>query len=176
MAPELGSQSTVVSARPPRRKNRKLEADGVIGIKTWTALFSPGKATPQPKPKPKPKPNPGTYNNGRCPAGKGARNNDVVPNPNGCGPADGVPVPELNFNACCNAHDRCYSDCSKSKMKCDVTFLNCMYKRCDALYEDWWEVPARATCKGTAAVYYSAVERLGDGPFESATKKHCICS
>lgn len=156
--------------------SRKLQADGIIGVKTWTALFNGSKAAPKPTPKPKPKPKrKGTYGNGRCPAGKGAVNNGLVPSPNGCGAAGGLPVPDLDFNACCNAHDRCYSDCSKSRGQCDSAFLTCMDKRCEDIYEDWWEVVARGACKATAKGYHAVVESKGKGAFDNATKKHCTC-
>lgn len=108
----------------------------------------------------------------RCPVGQTAVSLGVAPTPNGCR-TKAINVPEFSFHACCNAHDTCYSTCSKSKATCDTTFKTCMKASCTDKYK--WYDPRRYACNDAASIYYTAVHLAGEPAFDSATKKHCKC-
>jgi hypothetical protein len=63
-------------------------------------------------------------------------------NPNGCGSNNGMGsfVPDFNWGHCCNVHDNCYDDCTKSFQGCNTDFLGCMYDQCraDVKWWNWW--------------------------------------
>lgn len=113
---------------------------------------------------------------GRCPTGQSPVSNGQVFTPNGCGPGkfEGL-VPELWFNACCNAHDGCYVDCSKSKDQCDNEFYTCMRAACDVEFPGFWKTIPRLSCQTKAGVYFTAVKLGGQSSFEGGTAKACNC-
>lgn len=155
------------------QKKKKLGADGIIGKNTWTALFKGkggggGGGGDKDKPE-KPK---GTYGTGRCPKGEAAVSKGVEAKPNGC-----TNSPDGDFKACCNAHDRCYGDCSKSKKTCDSKFLRCMKDKCNALYDGdrLFDVTNHQICFSVAEDYHGAVVNYGGDAFKEATKRHCYC-
>jgi hypothetical protein len=54
---------------------------------------------------------------------------------NGCGPENGIKVPDkfgrAKFVDCCNPHDRCYGTCnSPTRLDCDITFGICLSEIC----------------------------------------------
>ncbi|KAK4105554.1 hypothetical protein N658DRAFT_556011 [Parathielavia hyrcaniae] len=83
-------------------------------------------------------------------------------NPNGCGADNGMGsfVPNFNWGHCCDAHDNCYDDCSRSFQGCNNDFLGCMYDQCqaDVRWWNWWLFPG---CIATANFYWASVS----GPF-----------
>lgn len=114
---------------------------------------------------------------GRCPEGQTPVSKGVTSSPNGCGPEkfEGL-VPELWFHACCNSHDSCYDDCSKSKDQCDNDFHTCMRAACDVEFSGFWKTIARYGCRGKAGVYFGAVKLGGQSSFEGSTATHCTCA
>lgn len=153
--------------------SHSLQQDGVIGKNTWTALFKGGKPTPNPSPTPPPNPGPvGVEDHtGRCP--KRIIDLGVTATPNGCGPQNFPDlIPDGALGKCCDAHDRCYADCSRSKKDCDDSMGSCGRGVCKALFSDWVTLNI---CLTQVKVYTKAVELWGKGPFENATKKHCKC-
>jgi hypothetical protein len=108
----------------------------------------------------------------RCPAGLRAVSKGVAAVPNGCG-TKGFKVPNFDFGACCNAHDRCYANCAMSRRTCDSVFTGCMANTCINKYQ--WFNPVRALCLNGAATYGAAVTLGGEGAYDKATIKHCRC-
>lgn len=103
----------------------------------------------------------------RCPSGQTAVSKGVTITTNGCSF-----VPELDFHACCNAHDRCYATCSRTKRSCDDAFLTCMKNRCNALYDAGVQ---RTACIAAANTYHAGVAVGADIPFMNASEKYCRC-
>lgn len=80
-----------------------------------------------------------------------------------------VPV-YYNFHEACDAHDRCYinkphGDSSAGRRACDDAFRADMYRWCTDYYWRWWQGALRATCKGVADTYYTAVRTFGGAFF-----------
>lgn len=109
---------------------------------------------------------------GRCP--NGIKDLGVAAEPNGCGPKGHIDlVPDGALGDCCNAHDRCYANCARSKKECDSAFGNCVIATCKQKYGSW--NPIRYTCITQGAVYTDAVVIAGGPAFKTATKEHCKC-
>ncbi|OXA46259.1 Group XIIA secretory phospholipase A2 [Folsomia candida] len=75
---------------------------------------------------------------------------------------------------CCNSHDFCYNDCSKTKAICDNEFSNCLKNICDnyrseGIYpaKEYRELNAEFTCSVEKRVRFSTEQwgnvRLGRG-------------
>ena len=96
-----------------------------------------------------------------------------IPTWNGCGPqikllGDIIPTAisklKPTFSPCCNQHDLCYQDCSKSQKTCDNEFKSCLLKQCSSVQ-----------CKLAAHMMYEAVNLFGKISYESSQSKACIC-
>lgn len=166
-----------------------LGGDGIVGPQTWTAIFSGstggggggggdadepehGGSTPGGD---IPGGDIGTAGTGRCPAKQRSVSKGVTAKPNGCGSKSSAWVPELWYESCCDTHDMCYSDCSKSKSQCDDTFLTCMQDNCRKQLGGIGMGETYESCIGTAGIYYAAVKGGGGDAFDKATAKHCKC-
>lgn len=87
------------------------------------------------------------------------------PHQNGCtmSPDSG---PHFNFHNACDWHDLCYHYAyygrhEVGRLGCDNGFLSRMRNSCYNRYPNWYQVPLRNLCYGTANVYYSAVRSAG---------------
>lgn len=97
--------------------------------------------------------------------------NDTPPESNGCGPKNGIKVPDLTFKECCNAHDICFGTCDKQFSPCNSVFRTCMVETCDQ-FTDGLEFE---TCVNAATIYYLAVQLGGASSFRDATKDSYTC-
>lgn len=89
---------------------------------------------------------------------------------NGCGAENGMKIPELRFTECCDHHDLCYDDCSKTWNQCNEEFRTCMHGRCknDPTWTEWG-------CNNIADVYADLVStRLGAWSFRNSNDR-CGC-
>lgn len=84
-----------------------------------------------------------------------------------------VGFPNINPDSCCREHDRCYDSCSQdiSRESCDRDFQDCLYDKCDRVYNTVIEAPSKATCRFGAEAYYFAVRRLGEDAYDKAQDK-----
>jgi hypothetical protein len=112
-----------------------------------------------------------------CPAGqvKTPRAN-FKPVTNGCGPqvalvggAIQTVVSSLkpSFVSCCNIHDICYQDCSKSQKACDDEFKTCLLGKCSSV---------NLPCKLAGTAMYEAVNLFGKSSYDSGQKAACVCA
>lgn len=92
---------------------------------------------------------------------------------NGCGPQASRITGPLNsavrnfqpeFISCCNSHDKCYADCTKTRSSCDLAFKNCMLSKCDD-----------TACRLAANTMYQAVNLFGTNPYNNAQQQACKC-
>lgn len=126
-----------------------------------------------------------------CPKGKVVVSKGIPVTVNGCGDGStlGALVPDklhllgVSFESACNTHDRCYSDCEKSKAFCDEQLFE------DAKIQCWlrfgwmhsfkpWPPDLKAkylACASIAKVYETAVRKLGESAHTAAQKHHCKC-
>jgi RHS repeat-associated protein len=74
-----------------------------------------------------------------------------------------------NIEAACQAHDRCYENCSKSKRKCDSQFYSDIRQACLNLNDP-------VACNLASIAYFAAVSLGGDEPFKSARRQGCVCA
>jgi hypothetical protein len=88
------------------------------------------------------------------------------PDVNGCGAASGIShyvVPNAplgyDFTSSCNSHDYCYG-VGLDKSFCDSQFLNNMQAVCQGGF----------VCNGLANLYYFAVDKAGQGPYEQSAQ------
>jgi hypothetical protein len=82
-------------------------------------------------------------------------------------------IPDWPFGACCDQHDRCYGGCgAASEMHaCNDAFFSCARDVCSTA------TPLlKGLCNVAAAVYYSALEKLGMGAYEAAQVRRCTCA
>ena len=94
------------------------------------------------------------------------------PGTNGCSlspDSSYVPV-YYDFHRSCDRHDLCYinkphGDTSAGRQACDDAFRADMKAWCNSYYTAWWQAPAKATCRGVADVYYTAVRTFGGAFF-----------
>ncbi|KAH6982682.1 hypothetical protein EDB80DRAFT_864055 [Ilyonectria destructans] len=102
----------------------------------------------------------------------GARGN----NPNGCGGKTDV-VPDWNFGRCCDGHDNCYDDCSKTFETCNDVFLTCMHGKCRELLDSFWTSWLYNACSGMADFYFVVVSvKPGADAFRDAHNERCECT
>lgn len=98
-------------------------------------------------------------------------------NPNGCGGAGGLPIPNsfgsASFLPSCLTHDCCYEKCKQDKSSCDLNFLTSLRNACLEAYSGHPKI--LEMCYAAAATYYQAVFRLGNSFYESAQKQACDC-
>jgi len=111
--------------------------------------------------------------------------------PNGSTPpADGCSAPgwlpgekdnpgwflDADFEAACNGHDLCYSNCSSSRRSCDRSFRDAMLAACDGIYS-WWN-PQRRRCRDWARNYYRAVRLFAgvNGAYRDRQEAACYCA
>jgi secretory phospholipase A2 len=103
--------------------------------------------------------------------------NGKNPTSNGCGSGwNGPLVPDgglfWDFGPACDAHDKCYGTCGKSKDACDEAFQMDMRKICADVF--MWNFPGPfISCAAQAETYYQAVKGLGEGPFQDAQDEYC---
>lgn len=99
------------------------------------------------------------------------------PSANGCGPQNGIKVPDrpfvANFKPACDFHDICYETCGKKQSYCDRRFRTLMEDACDDQFEP--ESLRHIACYAAAETYYQAVSRIGDEPYADAQKEACLC-
>jgi len=81
-------------------------------------------------------------------------------------------VPDINMSAACATHDRCYGRCGANKSTCDKNFLADMKAICKRKYPSGGLAIKLRLCNTQANVYYTAVAKLGGGPF-SRGQKNC---
>jgi len=110
----------------------------------------------------------------RCVGGnppQAVRRNDPSLASNGCGDHSfaGSLVPNYRFETCCNGHDDCYSDCTRSFRDCNSDFLNCMYDVCTT---QSILVEGRLLCIAAAELYHGYVTSHLQ-PFVAATQQAC---
>ncbi|MBR3924663.1 MAG: hypothetical protein IKJ45_16210, partial [Kiritimatiellae bacterium] len=77
----------------------------------------------------------------------------------------------VDFEVACNRHDRCYGTCAENKNKCDRNLQSDMKSECDKIPSIFFT--AKLRCKLMADIFYSAVDNLGEGPFEDAQDNAC---
>ncbi|QDS76514.1 hypothetical protein FKW77_005766 [Venturia effusa] len=90
---------------------------------------------------------------------------------NGCGAENGMKIPDLRFTDCCDNHDLCYDDCSKTWNQCNDEFRRCMHSQCrhDPSWTEWG-------CNNLADVYADFVgTRLGAWSFYNSNVDRCTC-
>ena len=78
---------------------------------------------------------------------------------------------DVDFKVACNKHDACYGTCAENKATCDTNLYNGMIQECDKIPNLFFTEKAR--CYAMAKTFYFAVDKLGDGPFESAQDDAC---
>lgn len=92
---------------------------------------------------------------------------------NGCGPQSSKLSGILNlvvkqfqpsFISCCNTHDKCYADCTRSQQNCDLAFKHCLLSKCTS-----------EPCRLAANAMYQAVNLFGESAFNQAKKEACVC-
>lgn len=109
-----------------------------------------------------------------CPNRVGKKNHK--PRANGCGPENGIKVPDrpfvADFKPACDFHDICYETCGRKKSFCDRRFRKLMEDACD---ETFPREAKRLACYVAAGTYYQFVSKFGDDPYEDAQKEACLC-
>ncbi|XP_021960692.1 group XIIA secretory phospholipase A2 [Folsomia candida] len=68
--------------------------------------------------------------------------------------------------ACCNSHDFCYNDCSKTKAICDNEFSNCLKNICD-------NYRSEGICIRGIMNFF--VDKLGCSKYQGAQAEGCRC-
>ena len=120
----------------------------------------------------------------------------VIPPADGCSAPDNLikkansnngnkdnPSGLCSFKNCCDIHDYCYSDCSKTQEECDKAFYNCMLSACENKFgiENNLDNLKRkhnrkkTACEKWAGLYYSSVTSFGKSGYENRQKKNCEC-
>ena len=96
---------------------------------------------------------------------------------NGCGSKSNHKiVPDFGFTKCCNIHDLCYDDCSKSFDECNYNFRNCMSGVCKNKYSSSVAAPLYAGCILVADTYFAVVSgSFGSKYFAQYTHERCQC-
>ena len=119
-----------------------------------------------------------------CGSTKKAVQNNIPKSSNGCGSASWqvklgqVMSPYLkHLTSCCDEHDSCFDTCGApdfedSFQKCNVDFKQCMYAVCLKTQKSSF---SKTMCKLNAGTFYGLVKHGGQGPYNSAQKKHCDC-
>eukprot|EP00053_Salpingoeca_punica_P019966 m.205264 g.205264 ORF g.205264 m.205264 type:complete len:151 (-) comp17756_c0_seq2:2748-3200(-) len=91
-----------------------------------------------------------------------SRRTGYVTVPNGCFtetlPLKITDLPETT-TGCCNEHDHCYDDCSKTKQECDEVFRDCLTKA-GSEYAD---------------IFFSSVQFFGCPAYKKAQDAACSC-
>jgi len=118
---------------------------------------------------------------------------DYPNQPNGCGPAQGLPARvaaqiaqgPFPFTSCCNAHDIAYGTCNgpafgAGKTGADNALSTCMQNLCNDSYPGP-NLPGAAKvwkscCKKAAALIFNAVNLGGQSAYESAQSNACTCA
>ena len=92
---------------------------------------------------------------------------DPTASANGCGPAGyGWTIPDLGFTSACDWHDRCYGTLGLPRGYCD----DGMYDRAKRICET--RSPATyADCVHTATLYYLAVSKFGESPYQAGQEE-----
>lgn len=73
-----------------------------------------------------------------------------------------------NIEAACQAHDRCYENCNKSKRQCDSQFYSNIRRACLEAHDP-------VACNLASIAYYSAVSSGGEDPFRKSRLERCSC-
>lgn len=66
----------------------------------------------------------------------------------------------VNFRPACDAHDRCYSDLTAPKSKCDGDFFDDLARACRNKFDSFWQGYDLARCLQQASSYGTAVSVL----------------
>jgi RHS repeat-associated protein len=120
------------------------------------------------------------------------KENGEIPPPDGCSAPGALPgepdnpTGKCSFLGACNTHDKCYSNCSKSRKDCDTDFYNNMVAACEKcanarnangtrVYSSRLGRRVLAKCKSWADKYYAGVRLGGGDPFIIRQKKNCKC-
>jgi RHS repeat-associated protein len=75
-----------------------------------------------------------------------------------------------SFESACDAHDKCYGNCSKTQKSCDDAFRQALYRACEGL-----EGRQARQCISDAGEYYSAVALWGPGRYKRGQMSRCEC-
>jgi hypothetical protein len=118
-----------------------------------------------------------TCNDGLCSTGfVKVQNPSFTVSPNGCGTSDfDNIVPDLRFGDCCDAHDRCYGNCTVDRDSCDEDFYQCMLGKCEDLDFDIIGI-GESICKQVAECYAASTHESGCDDWEDAQKDACTCA
>jgi RHS repeat-associated protein len=81
----------------------------------------------------------------------------------------------VTFTEACKKHDDCYGRCGSSKAKCDNQLRDDMRSACRKVYLSGGLHFGLGDCYDRADIYYTAVTKLGQGPFDEA-QKSCKCT
>lgn len=109
-----------------------------------------------------------------CPEGSKWVSNMEKVKPDGCS-AGIFKVMNHGWTNCCNNHDICWGDCSKSQSFCDHEFKKCMLSVCKKKNKKLYRKLRKATCKLTAASWAKAVQ-LNKCRYVDVQKQFCKCS
>ena len=103
-----------------------------------------------------------------------------APRPNRCGPGlfslaiPDCPLGVVCFISACNRHDICYETCGALRRDCDDAFFQDLTLTCAINSAQGDE--AFTQCMGLAYIYWQAVVRFGQIPFEKFQDRVCKCS
>ncbi len=79
---------------------------------------------------------------------------------------------DVNCNAGCDFHDRCYQTCNNSKAGCDSSFLSILLATCDASEAS---LPVRLNCRAYAHEYHLGVAQFGQAAYDHDQEQVCKC-
>ena len=81
------------------------------------------------------------------------------------------------FNACCNAHDRCYTSCNSGRSSCDNKFKSCLLQQCGwNAYNGVHDEEMTKTCNHLVKIMTFLVRSFGCTAYQNGQKYSCICS
>ncbi|EFC37002.1 predicted protein [Naegleria gruberi] len=91
---------------------------------------------------------------------------------NGCGPSGEFNhiSDKIGFTNCCNEHDICYTDCSKSKEQCDSEFTECLNGHCKTKKKK-----EKDECSTTATMFSWGVNAFGCDAYTKSIQEACEC-
>lgn len=81
---------------------------------------------------------------------------------------------KIDFTACCNQHDICYSTCLNDKKQCDLRFDECNRKWCNDNYGT--EEKEHEECIRKADMTKTLARLVGCQDFLKAQKEACTCA
>jgi RHS repeat-associated protein len=82
----------------------------------------------------------------------------------------------VSFSASCNSHDVCYAGCGSDWRQCNASLRDDMKDQCDTAYRNGTlALNMLYSCRQQAALYFSAVNAFGRGPW-AASQERCRCN